>query len=175
MNTFSSDWLTRGHVNITWADCADNKIGLVIENSLFGQIIWGILEERICFGLEYNSKNFQRLQALGVVASPHCSPASLFLSVYPFPHHILPIRHFSSLDCEQAFSDNTMGPGNLYSCTQRSLTSRNGREGEGGSEKKSGKKIVLGSGPFLDPKGSDAWRKFYHEKSFKGKYSLHFY
>ena len=48
-------------------------------------------------------------------------------------------------------------------------------EREGGSEKKSGKKIVLGSGPFLDPKGSDAWRKFYHEKSFKGKYSLHFY
>ena len=49
------------------------------------------------------------------------------------------------------------------------------REGGRGSEKKSGKKIVLGSGPFLDPKGSDAWRKFYHEKSFKGKYSLHFY
>ena len=45
---------------------------------------------------------------------------------------------------------------------------------ERGSEKKSGKKIVPGSGPFLDPKGSDAWRKFYHEKSFKGKYSLHF-
>ena len=48
-------------------------------------------------------------------------------------------------------------------------------EREGGSEKKSGEKIVPGSGPFLDPKGSDAWRKFYHEKSFKGKYSLHFY
>ena len=45
---------------------------------------------------------------------------------------------------------------------------------ERGSEKKSGKKIVPGSGPFLDSKGSDAWRKFYHEKSFKGKYSLHF-
>ena len=41
----------------------------------------------------------------------------LFLSEHS--RHILPIRHFSPLDCEQAFSDNTMGPGNLYSCTQR--------------------------------------------------------
>ena len=55
----------------------------------------------------------------------------------------------------------------------RSLTSRNGRE-RGRSEKKSGEKIVPGSGPFLDPKGSDAWSKFYHGKSFKGKYNLHF-
>ena len=120
---------------------ADNKIDLILRILCLGKQFEEFLMFWMCLGrvdiIQRISKDCRYWAKSCITAARTMQP--LFLSGHPFPRHILPIRHFSPLDCEQAFSDNTMGPGNLYSCTlgTESLTSRNGRERRR-SEKKSG-------------------------------------
>ena len=98
---------------------ADNKIELILRILCLGKQFEEFLNFWMCFGrvdiIQRISKDCRYWAKSCITAARTMQP--LFLSGHPFPRHILPIRHFSPLDCEQAFSDNTMGPGNLYSCT----------------------------------------------------------